>query len=399
MNAEEFFNYISKSKAKSTAKGYRNGIKNFCVWHKGNFTNELLNEILEERQESQKSKDSMKRKRFELLVEEWHRNQLNNGSSVNTARNRYVALCQFFRFFDLDLKTSIIPSEVKKTVISERYYMLTVEDLRALYQVADLRGRAILLMAKDLGLRLSDFRMIRVKELPDLDQESPIPFNVETRKEHVWTKGFLSAETIQILRIYLETLKKRKRESPFLWPSNGKHSLDQDSFGVWLKKLAVKAGIKIGNQTLTFHCFRRLVMRAAIETGVGLTAAKLMVGKAVAKSDETYIAKARLKKAFNKLSKYLNVTGVELATQPKLAKTVVNQQKEIVELKERVDDLNERLTIIIKEKDKYNKEIGKFFELMGRMQMGEKTSDILKDLGIKQLKGREGLDPSLKWSD
>jgi uncharacterized coiled-coil protein SlyX len=77
-------------------------------------------------------------------------------------------------------------------------------------------------------------------------------------------------------------------------------------------------------------------MRAAIETGVGLTAAKLMVGKAVAKSDETYIAKAKLDEAFKKLSKYLNVTGVE-ETQKPLQEMVVQQEKEISSLRERMD--------------------------------------------------------------
>jgi hypothetical protein len=203
-------------------------------------------------------------------------------------------------------------------------------------------------------LRLNDFRWLTVKQLPDLDAEPPISFNVETGKEHVQTKGFLSAETVQVLKAFKETLKERqcsycrgrgcgkcngtgkRPESPYLWPSNGIHPLDEDSFGLWLKNLAKKAGIRTGNQRLTFHCFRRLVMRAAIETGVGLTAAKLMVGKAVAKSDETYIAKAKLDKAFITLSKYLNVTGVEEAQKP-LQEMVVQQEKEISSLRERMD--------------------------------------------------------------
>jgi len=352
MDAKEFLDYVSRSKAKNTAKSYRNGIRHFCRWYKNDFSIECLSGILEERKRSLESEDARERKKFELRVEEWHRTQLNTGASVNSARNRYVAVCQLFKFFDLDLKTSIIPSQVKKTVISERHYALTVEDIRAMYQVANLRGRTILLMAKDLGLRLSDFRTIKVEQLPNLDAEPPIPFNIETRKEHVWTKGFLSTETAQTLRTYMETLKKRKKQSPYLWPSNGKHPLDQDSFGIWLKKLALKAGVKTGSQSLTFHCFRRLLMRAAIETGVGLTAAKLMVGKAVMKSDETYIAKARLRDAFTKLAKYLNVTRVEAPSQPELAKTIVNQQHEIADLKETVSDLTKRLDIITKTMDR-----------------------------------------------
>jgi integrase len=354
MDAQEFLTYIGESKAKNTAKSYRNGLRHFAEWHKKSYSVEMLNEILQERKNSFESENPQEKRIFERLVEKWHRDQVNRGDSVNTARNRYVAIAQFFKFFDLDLNAAFIPSEVKKTKISEDDYPLRIEDVRAMYQTADLRGRAILLMAKDLGLRLNDFRWLTVKQLPNLDAEPPIPFNVETGKEHVQTKGFLSAETVQVLKAYKETLKERqcsycrgrgcekcsgtgkRPESPFLWPSNGTHPLDEDSFGLWLKNLAKKAGVKTGNQRLSFHCFRRLVMRAAIETGVGLTAAKLMVGKAVARSDETYIAKAKLDEAFKKLSKYLNVTGAEEDKKP-LQEMVVQQEKEISSLRERMD--------------------------------------------------------------
>jgi len=399
MDAQEFLTYIVESKAKNTAKSYRNGLRHFAEWYKKSYSIEMLNEILQERKDSLQSENPQEKRKFERLVEKWHRDQVNRGDSVNTARNRYVAMAQFFKFFDLDLNTAIIPSEVKKTMISEDDYPLTIEDLREMYQVADLRGRAILLMAKDLGLRLSDFRMIRVQQLPNLDAKPPIPFNIKTHKEHVQTKGFLSAETVQVLKLYKETLKERRcsycrgrgcehcketgkrPESPYLWPSNGAHPLDEDSFGIWLKNLAEKAGVKTGNQKLTFHCFRRLLMRAAIETGVGLTAAKLMVGKAVAKSDETYIAKAKLDDAFQKLSKYLNVAGVEAPLQQELTKTIVKQQQEIADLKENVEDLTRRLNIMTEELEKLDIRI--------RYQPRSFPTEQLTDQEIEEISKRE----------
>ena len=50
----------------------------------------------------------------------------------------------------------------------------------------------------------------------------------------------------------------------------------------------------------------------------------------------TYIAKAKLKDAFKKLSKYLNVTGVEEAKKP-LQDVIVQQEKEITNLRKRMD--------------------------------------------------------------
>ena len=377
MDAQEFLTYIDDSKAKNTAKSYRNGLRHFADWYKKSSSTEALNEILQEREVSLKSDEPQEKRKFERLIEKWHRSQTVNKESINTARNRYVAVAQFFKFFELGLNVAFIPGEVKATKISENDYPLTIEDIRAMYNAADLRGRAILLMAKDLGLRLSDFRWIRVDQLPKLDGEPPIPFSIETRKEHVQTKGFLSAETAKELKAYKETLKVRqcsycrgtgndykhqvcehcngtgkRPESPYLWPSNGTHPLDEDSFGLWLKNLAKIAGVETGNQNLTFHCFRRLIMRAAIETGVGLTAAKLMVGKAVAKSDETYIAKAKLNEAFKNLGKYLSVTGFEAPNNRDLEKTVVAQQREIGDLKEVVGDLGKRLEIVTKEMER-----------------------------------------------
>jgi integrase len=418
MNAQEFLTYIAESKAKNTAKSYRNGLTHFAEWYKKSHSIETLNEILQERKDSLQSEDPQEKRRFERLIERWHRSQLENKESVNTARNRYVAVAQFFKFYDLDLNAAFIPSEVKKTKISEDDYPLTVEDVRAMFHSADLRGRAILLMAKDLGLRLNDFRWIRVDQLPDLDAEPPIPFNIETRKEHVQTKGFLSAETVKVLKAYKETLKDRqcsycrgsgqvsagtgkhkvcepcngtgkRPESPYLWSSNGTHPLDEDSFGLWLKNLARKAGVKTGNERLTFHCFRRLVMRAAIETGVGLTAAKLMVGKAMAKSDETYIAKARLDEAFKKLSKYLSVTGVEEDKKP-LQEIIVQQESEIASLRKRMDVIMSQMKEYDETFGLVTKEFGNMIIVLAERLGDEATLKILqeakKKLEVQQTK-------------
>lgn len=349
MDAQGFLDYIRRSKAKTTGKSYRNGISHFCQWYKGEYSVGKLNEILEERKVAMRDEDPQVKWKFERLVEEWHRHQINNGGSVNSARTRYVAVCQFFKFFDLDLKVSIIPSEVKTTVLSERDYLLTVEDLGKMYKVADLRGRALLLMAKDLGLRLSDFQKIEVNQLPDLKREAPIPFRVKTKKEHITSRGFLSSETVQVLKDYVKILKKRG-DTKYLWPSNsGKKPMSQQGIGKWLKTLAEKAGIETGQQQFSFHCFRRLLLRGAIETGLGLTAGKLLVGKAVPQSDETYISKVNLSKSFIKLSKYLNVTGSENEVSSDLKETVIAQQNEIAEVHSSIKEHKNRLDVLSQE--------------------------------------------------
>ena len=45
-----------------------------------------------------------------------------------------------------------------------------------MFEVADLRERVILSMATDLGQRTVDFINIKKKDLPNLNQETPITF-------------------------------------------------------------------------------------------------------------------------------------------------------------------------------------------------------------------------------
>jgi integrase len=305
VQAQEFLEYVKKTKSKNTWKEYRNGLKKFSEWY-----GKDLDTILMERKCDLESGDAVKRRRFEHKLEEFHRALLNEGYAVNSCRTMTLGLVQLFNYFDMDMKTRVISAEAKKTVETEKSYPLTIEEVRAMYAVADsLRDKVLLLMGKDLGLRLADVLSIKRNEIPDLDQETPIPFQRITNKEKVLAKGFLSDETIAILKAYLPTLKSKL--NPYLFPSNGEGPITDDTVNNILCSLCEKAKIKVPKgQALTFHCFRKMFLTYCIEAGVGLTAGKLMCGKAVAKSDSTYIHNARLKKLFLQLQKMIRVTDV-----------------------------------------------------------------------------------------
>ena len=305
MEAQEFLGYVEKSKSKNTWKEYRNGLKKFSEWY-----GKDLDTVLAERKQDLESGDPARRRHFEHKLEEFHRALLNKGYAVNSCRTMTLGLVQLFNYFDMDLKARIISAEAKKTVETEKSYPLTIEEVRAMYAVADsLRDKVLLLMGKDLGLRLADVLSIKKDEIPDLDQETPIPFQRITNKEKVLAKGFLSDETVAILKAYLPTLKSKL--NPYLFPSNGEGPITDDTVNNILRSLSEKAKIKVQKgQALTFHCFRKMFLTYCIEAGVGLTAGKLMCGKAVAKSDSTYIHNARLKKLFLQLQKMIRVTDV-----------------------------------------------------------------------------------------
>jgi len=143
--------------------------------------------------------------------------------------------------------------------------------------------------------------------LPDLSLQAPIGFDVMTGKEDVMAKGFLSQETVDLLKKNLETLPDNNL---YLFPSNQKKSkpISKTQVGNLLRDLAEKAEIKIKNgKSLSFHCFRKMFVSASIDSGIGLTAGKILCGKTVDSSDSTYLITVKLRQHFIQLKKFLTI--------------------------------------------------------------------------------------------
>jgi len=201
-----------------------------------------------------------------------------------------------------------------------------------MFKVADLRERVILSMATDLGLRIGDFIALRKSDLPPLDQEPPIPFDIMTDKEDMVAHGFLSQESVDLLKAYLPTLEK-KNSNVHLFPSNSESHISDEWMNRLLQRLADKAQIDMNGKDFTFHCFRKMFLSAAINSGIGMTAGKKLCGKAIAESDDTYLTTVHLREKFLQLKKFLAIRE-----QPKI------EAEKIESLKSAINKLQEDLT-------------------------------------------------------
>ncbi len=215
-------------------------------------------------------------------------------------------------------------SKISKTVKTTKNFPLTIEHIRKMYKVADLRERVILSLATDLGLRIGDFVSLKKEQIPITDQEPPISFEIMTHKEDVVAHGFLSEETSDLLKVYLPTLDKKKG-NPFLFPSNGKSHISDEWVGKLLKRLALKAKINLNGKNLTFHCFRKMFLSASIDSGIGLVAGKMLCGKAIAQSDETYLTTVKLRAKFIQLKNFLTIEE-----KPKIEKESIESLKKAI---------------------------------------------------------------------
>lgn len=299
---KEFYDSIPNL---STRKEYRNGLQRFSAWFKHN-----PDEILQMRKEDLKSEDSFTRKRFERELEKFHAylkapKPQGEGAATNSARTLCLGLRQFFNYYEVGIKLKR-GSAVGKSVLTEKSYPLTIEDLRKMFAVANLRERVMLSMAKDLGIRIGDFVQIKKADLPDLNQEAPIPFDIMTGKEEVLAKSHLSAETVELLKTYLPTIADNP--NPFLFPTNGTHGIDEDTLGQALKALAAKAGIVIPtSKQLTFHTFRKLFISTGKNVGVSDDIVKALCGKSVDSDIRTYMTGIQWRENFSKIADVLKI--------------------------------------------------------------------------------------------
>ena len=360
MSVQEFLNSISNPR---TRKGYRFGLNKFVEWF-GKSAEEALamrQEDLTQRQGENLVEYRNRAARFEKEIERFHSYLIENGYSINSARNMTLGVRQLFRYYQMPV-TIRSGSKVSQTVKTTKNFPLTIEHVRKMFQVANLKERMVLTLAVDIGLRISDFLAIKKTDLPPIDAEPPITFTMLTQKEKIPAHCFLSKETVDQLKTYLPTL--RKKDNVYLFASNGKSHISDEAVSKMLNRLAEKAQIDLNGKSLTFHCFRKMFLSASIDSGIGLTAGKKLCGKAIARSDDTYLTTVRLREKFIQLKKFLTIKqpleienqeveklstlvaklAEELGQQKIVSQAVSSENLKIRrEFKERVAELSEEL--------------------------------------------------------
>jgi integrase len=338
MSIQEFLDSLS---SKGTKKIYKMGLKKFFNWY-----GKTADQVLQERKDdlTQHPNEDLvtyrnRASRYSKTIEQFHSYLLDEGYKINTAKSLTNGIRQLFRYYQMDIKVRN-GSSLNRTVKTQRNFPLTIEHVRKMYEVANFRERVILSMATDLGLRISDFLRITKHDLPDLSLEPPISFDVMTEKEDVIAHGFLSQETVELLKKYVQTLPK---DNPYLFASsqNKPKPISRTQMSNLLRDLAQKAGLKINNgKSLTFHCFRKMLLSATIDSGIGLTAGKKLVGKTIPQSDDTYLTTVKLREKFIQLKNFLTINQ-----QPKAeVETIENLKKAVTKLQ---DDLTTQRTIIV----------------------------------------------------
>jgi len=333
---EKFLDSLSKG----TMKSYRRGLELFIE-----FYGKDVETILAERKDdltprpNENLVDAKNRaSRYENLLEEFHawmgkpirmiNKKPNQAYGINTRRTSTLGLLQIFRYYNMGL-TLRNGSPISQTVISTGDFVLMPEHVRAMFHVAkDLRSKLLVSMGNDLGWRINDVLGILRSELPNLEAEAPIVWTRITAKEKQVSKTCLSQTTVTVLKEYLFTFPSR---NPFLFGSNGKNHIDEETVNNRLRDLAREANIEIGNSKLTWHCFRDMIINQAKNLGIDPDIIRVMTGKSVSKSLLPYLTGIDVKTAFLKLQKILGIAIIieESETNIKKIESLENALKQV----------------------------------------------------------------------
>jgi site-specific recombinase XerD len=303
MSVQEFLNSVSNPR---TRKGYRFGLRKFVGWF-GKSGEELL--AMRQEDLTQKPGEPLveyknRAAKFEKEIERFHSYLIEEGYSINSARNMTLGIRQLFRYYQMPV-TMRTGSKVSQTVQTTKNFPLAIEHVRKMFEVANLKERTVLSLAVDAGLRISDFLAIKKTDLPPLDMEPPIAFTLLTQKDKITANCFLSQESVGLLRTYLSAMQKKN--NVYLFSSNGKSHISDEAISKMLNRLAENAQIDLNGKSLSFHCFRKMFLSASIDSGIGLTAGKKLCGKAIPRSDDTYLTTVKLREKFIQLKKFLTI--------------------------------------------------------------------------------------------
>ena len=191
--------------------------------------------------------------------------------------------------------------QIYKTVPTTRDHRTAISEIQEMAKTADLREQVFLEVFL-LGLRIGDVALLEWRTF-DQNGQTPMPIEINTKKEQVIARTFISEEFKQLLNKYLPLLDKT---NPYLFQSKRRQHLSTKQIDNILKGLIKRAGI-VNHGLFRWHTGRKLFLRTCAELGISSWSAKLMCGKAIPASDDTYVHDAELKNDFMKISETLRL--------------------------------------------------------------------------------------------
>jgi site-specific recombinase XerD len=270
-----------ESYGQGTAKTYSGSIKPFFE-----FLNETMpldipwtaDRIYEDRKITQKMDDDAQKYKWEDLTvkySNWLRTRkcrMPPYKGLPFSDNAVTAYCIVVRSLFSFMRVPLILNRPQKRALVKTGnirnipYHLTLNDIVAMKKQANTKERYILMVGKSIGLRVNDFLGLKQGQFEANLQDKEAPFSlgvIVTQKRRQPAYPFLDYEAYDAYLNWKQELQASNRwdgkDSYMLTNSRLlRHMTAQEANSI-LRKLAFKAGIRLGNLRLSFHCLRRFL--------------------------------------------------------------------------------------------------------------------------------------------
>jgi len=253
------------------------------------------------------------------------------------------------------------------------------EQLKKMFNVGDIREKAILSLGICLGFGATAFSELKREDLEKVisqreTETAPLGFWMIREKTNQPIRCHLTIEAMEALTAYWATLKET---SEWAFPSNGTH-ISTDGLNYILKSLVEKANIAtMGN--VKFHLLRKFLF-SALTNVMDEMNAKLCIGKAIDKSVLTYLKNKTqvLKQQYSEAEKFFVLGGYTNHEYTKMEEL----ESKIQMQDERFDKFLDIMTQYMEEK-------------LTKKQVVQQTQTIIQETYGRVLSDKEALEESL----
>ena len=328
--------------------------------------------ILERHKQNRKSDENKIKYEIDDFVPkfvQWLKEQ--RGLEHNSAINTSVPIRGFFKYHRESLRIQKSSNTIYKET-KKKFHIFTQEELSRMVKLGDVEEKAIILLGKDLGIRVGDF--IELKRSPILEAykdqkgEFPIEFEIETTKEGVVSIGHVTQETYEALNDYWSNMP----QSEYAFPSNGSY-ISEDRANYVIKNTWSRAYPDRQDIQTRFHELRSFKMTVLSDCGINEWHIKRMVGKKLSSDISTYLRGINLKEDFRKAMPKMQLTGLLTANHEKI----------------------EELTLALKQIEKENHTFKTRIEAM--QNTIARLEELLKDNQIEFKRMTDNFNERLDW--
>lgn len=249
-----------KSGSVHTRLSYCKGLKSFCDWI-GKNPDQLIAERKKElkSEETEMNAENKLREFCVYLETEEHK-------SKTTVVCKYHAVVKsFYKYNNVPLR---LPTPRHATKEREPH---TIEELKALIQVADVREKAFMMLLKDSGISREDVVILKYGNIQGEFEANKevIHIKVTRQKESIEYDTFIGRNAVETLKAYLDYRKRKGEEitkdSPLMATLNGRPMTYEN-----LSQLFLRLSEKVGFQTSP-HRFRKF-----FESYIGLSVPSIL---------------------------------------------------------------------------------------------------------------------------